>query len=57
MGLLSPEQIALQVSNALSNRGCNLEPQLLVVLRTLELLKFNYNYFVRELLPFVNILP
>ena len=57
MELQSPAEIAQSIDNLLSqglDRACTLE--LLVNLRLLNLLQFNYSRLVRDLLPLVGIL-
>ena len=57
MELQSPAEIAQSIDNLLPQglgRACTLE--LLVNLRLLDLLQFNYSRLVRDLLPLVGIL-
>ena len=57
--LQSPAEITQSVNNLLSNgpgRACTMDPDLLVNLRLLDLLRFHYSRLVRDLLPLVGIL-
>ena len=46
---VSSTLIAEEVANQLPGSGCGLEPELVVGLRTLNLLRYNYSHLVQRL--------